>query len=176
MASRCSRTRIPGNSILAGLSPLLSSGRRGRFFVQPETLLRWHLIWCGGSGPTRIYRAIAGSMVKPLAVGKKPLWISDPEPARLRRSDKLGGLTHEYRLWHEPVGWDARYARAGEAAGGLGAASEAKRFVGQMVSSPRLCKELGLVAGWPPPKGGRQEGQAEVHLSPSMFPRTRSGA
>ena len=34
----------------------------------------------------------------PLAVGKKPLRISDPDPARLRRSDKLGGLVHEYRL------------------------------------------------------------------------------
>lgn len=46
----------------------------------PRTLLRparrcsvGIAICCDGSGPTRIYRAIAGSMVKPLAVGKKPL-------------------------------------------------------------------------------------------------------
>jgi hypothetical protein len=31
-------------------------------------------------------------------VGKKPLRISDPDPGQLRRSDKLGGLVHEYRL------------------------------------------------------------------------------
>ena len=30
--------------------------------------------------------------------GKKPLRISDPDSAQLRRSDKLGGLVHEYRL------------------------------------------------------------------------------
>jgi putative transposase len=29
-------------AVLAGLSRLLSAARRGRFFVQPETLLRWH--------------------------------------------------------------------------------------------------------------------------------------
>ncbi|MDA8400692.1 MAG: helix-turn-helix domain-containing protein [Actinomycetota bacterium] len=29
-------------AITAGLSQLLSRGRRGRLFVQPETLLRWH--------------------------------------------------------------------------------------------------------------------------------------
>ena len=29
-------------ALLAGLSRLLSAARRGRFFVQPETLLRWH--------------------------------------------------------------------------------------------------------------------------------------
>ena len=34
----------------------------------------------------------------PLTVGKKPLRISDPDPGQLRRSDKLGGLIHEYRL------------------------------------------------------------------------------
>jgi hypothetical protein len=34
----------------------------------------------------------------PLVVGKKPLRISDPDSAQLRRSDKLGGLVHEYRL------------------------------------------------------------------------------
>jgi len=33
----------PGDrALLAGLSRLLSRARRGRFFVQPETLLRWH--------------------------------------------------------------------------------------------------------------------------------------
>ena len=34
--------RPPDRAVLAGLSRLLSSVRRGRFFVQPETLLRWH--------------------------------------------------------------------------------------------------------------------------------------
>jgi len=34
----------------------------------------------------------------PRTVGKKPLRISDPDPGQLRRSDKLGGLIHEYRL------------------------------------------------------------------------------
>ena len=34
----------------------------------------------------------------PLTVGKKPLRISYPDPGQLRRSDKLGGLIHEYRL------------------------------------------------------------------------------
>jgi len=29
-------------ALLAGLSRLLSSAKRIRFFVQPETLLRWH--------------------------------------------------------------------------------------------------------------------------------------
>jgi NAD(P)-dependent dehydrogenase (short-subunit alcohol dehydrogenase family) len=38
---------------------------------------------------------------------------------------------------------------AGEVAGWLGATDEAVRFAGQMVSSRPLCKELGLVAGWP---------------------------
>jgi len=40
---------------------------------------------------------IAGQQA-PLVVGKKPLRISDPDSAQLRRSDKLGGLVHEYRL------------------------------------------------------------------------------
>jgi putative transposase len=34
----------------------------------------------------------------PVAVGMTPQRISHPDPARLRRSDKLGGLIHEYRL------------------------------------------------------------------------------
>jgi hypothetical protein len=34
----------------------------------------------------------------PLAVEKKPMRIGDPDPRKLRRSDKLGGLIHEYRL------------------------------------------------------------------------------
>jgi NAD(P)-dependent dehydrogenase (short-subunit alcohol dehydrogenase family) len=41
---------------------------------------------------------------------------------------------------------------AGEVAGWLGAAPEAERFAGQMVSSRSLCKELGLVVGWPAPR------------------------
>ena len=38
---------------------------------------------------------------------------------------------------------------AGEVAGWLGSTDEAIRFAGQMVSSRQLCKELGLVQGWP---------------------------
>ena len=34
--------RPADRAVLAGLSRLLSAARRGRFFVQPETLLRWH--------------------------------------------------------------------------------------------------------------------------------------
>ena len=34
--------RPPDRALLAGLSRLLGRRRRGRFFVQPETLLRWH--------------------------------------------------------------------------------------------------------------------------------------
>ena len=44
----------------------------------------------------RPYRSL-GQQV-PLAVGGKPLRISHPDPAQLRRSDKLGRLVHEYRL------------------------------------------------------------------------------
>jgi NAD(P)-dependent dehydrogenase (short-subunit alcohol dehydrogenase family) len=41
---------------------------------------------------------------------------------------------------------------AGEVAGWLGSSPEAERFAGQMVSSRSLCRELGLVDGWPPPR------------------------
>ncbi|MGA7417525.1 MAG: integrase core domain-containing protein [Acidimicrobiales bacterium] len=34
--------RPPDRALLAGLSRLLARRRRGRFFVRPETLLRWH--------------------------------------------------------------------------------------------------------------------------------------
>ncbi len=34
--------RPPDRALFAGLSRLLDRRRRGRFFVQPETLLRWH--------------------------------------------------------------------------------------------------------------------------------------
>src|ERR1039458_4168874 len=34
--------RPSDRALLAGLSRLLGRRRRGRFFVQPETLLRWH--------------------------------------------------------------------------------------------------------------------------------------
>jgi putative transposase len=34
----------------------------------------------------------------PLDVGKKSVPTGDPDPARLRRRNKLGGLIHEYRL------------------------------------------------------------------------------
>ncbi len=41
---------------------------------------------------------------------------------------------------------------AGEVAAWLADDPDAVRYSGQMVSSRSLCKELGLVAGWPPPK------------------------
>ncbi|HXY28618.1 MAG TPA: SDR family oxidoreductase [Acidimicrobiales bacterium] len=41
---------------------------------------------------------------------------------------------------------------AGEVAAWLADDPEAGRYAGQMVSSRQLCKELGLVAGWPPPR------------------------
>lgn len=41
---------------------------------------------------------------------------------------------------------------AGEVAAWLGDEPEAARYAGQMVSSRSLCKELGLLDGWPPPR------------------------
>ena len=41
---------------------------------------------------------------------------------------------------------------AGEVVAWLGDAADAGRYAGQMVSSRKLCKELGLVPGWPPPR------------------------
>jgi NAD(P)-dependent dehydrogenase (short-subunit alcohol dehydrogenase family) len=41
---------------------------------------------------------------------------------------------------------------AGEVAAWLGDDPDALRFAGQMVSSRKLCKELALVPGWPPPR------------------------
>ncbi len=41
---------------------------------------------------------------------------------------------------------------AGEVAAWLGDDADAGRYAGQMVSSRKLCKELGLVPGWPPPR------------------------
>jgi NAD(P)-dependent dehydrogenase (short-subunit alcohol dehydrogenase family) len=43
---------------------------------------------------------------------------------------------------------------AGEVAAWLADEPEAERYAGQMVSSRPLCRELGLVDGWPPPKPG----------------------
>jgi hypothetical protein len=42
---------------------------------------------------------------------------------------------------------------AGEVAAWLGDDPAAAEYAGQMVSSRSLCKELGLVDGWPPPRG-----------------------
>ena len=52
---------------------------------------------------------------------------------------------------------DAGYAPAppevaGEVAAWLATAPEAAEYAGQMVSSRPLCKKLGLVPGWPPPR------------------------
>jgi NAD(P)-dependent dehydrogenase (short-subunit alcohol dehydrogenase family) len=49
---------------------------------------------------------------------------------------------------------------AGEVAAWLGTEPEAERFAGKMVSSRPLCKELGLVPGWPPPRGPAKGGQS----------------
>jgi NAD(P)-dependent dehydrogenase (short-subunit alcohol dehydrogenase family) len=46
---------------------------------------------------------------------------------------------------------------AGEVAAWLGVAPEAEPYAGQMVSSRPLCKELGLVDGWPPDRRSRTE-------------------
>jgi NAD(P)-dependent dehydrogenase (short-subunit alcohol dehydrogenase family) len=41
---------------------------------------------------------------------------------------------------------------AGEVIGWLGDDADAERLAGQMVSSRTLCRELGLLSGWPPPR------------------------
>ena len=41
---------------------------------------------------------------------------------------------------------------AGEVAAWLGDDADAGRYAGQIVASRKLCKELGLVPGWPPPR------------------------
>ncbi len=46
---------------------------------------------------------------------------------------------------------------AGEVAGWLAADADAERYAGQMVSSRTLCRELGLLNGWPPPKATTAE-------------------
>jgi NAD(P)-dependent dehydrogenase (short-subunit alcohol dehydrogenase family) len=45
---------------------------------------------------------------------------------------------------------------AGEVVGWLGDDPAASQYSGQMVSSRALCKELGLVDGWPPPRRARE--------------------
>jgi hypothetical protein len=44
----------------------------------------------------RPHRAL--EQLAPLAGGASPASIGDPDLARLRRTDKLGGLIHEYEL------------------------------------------------------------------------------
>ena len=46
---------------------------------------------------------------------------------------------------------------AGEVVGWLGDEPAAAEYAGQMVSSRSLCKELGLVDGWPPPRPARNK-------------------
>jgi NAD(P)-dependent dehydrogenase (short-subunit alcohol dehydrogenase family) len=46
---------------------------------------------------------------------------------------------------------------AGEVVGWLGDEPAAAEYAGQMVSSRSLCKQLGLVDGWPPPRSGGNE-------------------
>lgn len=45
---------------------------------------------------------------------------------------------------------------AGEVVAWLGDDPDAFRYAGQMVSSRSLCRELGLVPGWPPPRPGKE--------------------
>jgi NAD(P)-dependent dehydrogenase (short-subunit alcohol dehydrogenase family) len=52
------------------------------------------------------------------------------------------------RAGHVPAPPDV----AGEVVAWLGDDPDAVRYAGQMVSSRSLCRELGLVAGWPPPR------------------------
>ncbi len=63
------------------------------------------------------------------------------------------------RAGHVPAPPDV----AGEVAAWLGDDPAAARYAGQMVSSRSLCRELGLVAGWPPPRPGN-EGPAGERL------------
>ena len=53
--------RPPDRALLAGLSRLLDRRRRRRFFVQPETLLRWHRDLVRRNGSLRTVQ-VAGSL------------------------------------------------------------------------------------------------------------------
>jgi putative transposase len=55
--------RPADRAVPANLSRLMSKVRRGRFFVQPETLLRWHRDWSVADG--RIVGALWGGRYSP---------------------------------------------------------------------------------------------------------------
>jgi putative transposase len=58
-----------------------------------EHVLADYVVHYNGHRPHRALEQQA-----PLTVGSSPASIGDPDLSRLRRSDKLGGLIHEYEL------------------------------------------------------------------------------
>jgi putative transposase len=70
------------------LDRMLIFGRR-----HLEQVLGQYLVHYNGHRPHRSLGQRA-----PLTMANSQLCITDPDPARLRRSDVLGGLVHEYRL------------------------------------------------------------------------------
>ena len=80
--------RLVGTLRRECLDPMLAFHRR-----QLETVLSEFV---DHDNEHRPHRSL-GQQV-PRTVGNKPLRISGPDPGQLRRSDKLGGLIHEYRL------------------------------------------------------------------------------
>src|ERR1019366_5322517 len=108
-STKCSRLRAPkfsglpiGPPLVRTRSPSGSSGRlRRECLDQMLVFHRRHLEqvlaqFVDHYNEHRPHRSLGQQA--PLAMGKKPLRFRDPDPARLRRSDKLGGLIHEDRL------------------------------------------------------------------------------
>ncbi len=62
-------------ALLAALARLLPRHRLGRFFVQPATLLRWHLISSPSAGPIRT----PGPGGRPLLREPPRSWSGSPE-------------------------------------------------------------------------------------------------
>jgi putative transposase len=46
----------------------------------------------------RPHRSLSQRAPSPSALDTNPVLIGDVDPARLRRTDRLGGLIHEYRM------------------------------------------------------------------------------
>ena len=70
-----------------------------------------------------------------------------PHPHRVHAGIGHGQGADRRRLRPGPAGGGGRSGRVARRT-----TREAKEFAGQMVSSRPLCKKLGLVEGWPPPK------------------------
>jgi hypothetical protein len=99
----------PDRAILAGLSRLLDRQRRGRFFVQPDTLLRWHrdLVRRKWAQPHRSGRPSipAGTTAMTLRLAREnPTWgyrRIHGELARVRRdSGSFERLGHSAKAQH----------------------------------------------------------------------------